>query len=67
MNGKEESFFVRHAYFLGAGDPYKAPKTTLKAEVNHEAWAALKSNISRLFHRPSSGRIAIIAEGAFAM
>ncbi|MCB1317181.1 MAG: site-specific DNA-methyltransferase, partial [Leptospiraceae bacterium] len=24
----EESFFVRHAYFLGANDPYKALKTT---------------------------------------
>jgi adenine-specific DNA-methyltransferase len=29
----EESFFVRHAYFLGANDPYKALKTTLKAEI----------------------------------
>ena len=27
----EESFFVRQAYFLGANDPYKALKTTLKA------------------------------------
>ena len=35
----EESFFVRHAYFLGANDPYKALKTTLKAEINEEAWA----------------------------
>ena len=25
----EESFFVRHAYFLGANDPYSALKTTL--------------------------------------
>ena len=24
----EESFFVRHAYFLGANDPYSALKTT---------------------------------------
>src|SRR6266567_1006785 len=30
----EESFFVRHAYFLGANDPYNALKTTLKAEIN---------------------------------
>ena len=30
----EESFFVRHAYFLGANDPYSALKTTLKAEIN---------------------------------
>ena len=35
----EESFFVRHAYFLGAQDPYKALKTTLKAEIDEEAWA----------------------------
>jgi adenine-specific DNA-methyltransferase len=34
-----ESFFVRHAYFLGANDPYNALKTTLKAEINEEAWA----------------------------
>ena len=34
----EESFFVRQAYFLGANDPYKALKTTLKAEINREAW-----------------------------
>ena len=33
----EESFFVRHAYFLGANDPYSALKTTLKAEINAEA------------------------------
>ena len=34
----EESFFVRHAYFLGAGDPYKSLKTTLKAEINQKSW-----------------------------
>ena len=33
----EESFFVRHAYFLGANDPYKALRTTLKAEVDPDA------------------------------
>ena len=55
----EESFFVRHAYFLGAGDPYKALKTTLKAEINQETWATLKSDVSRPFERPSSGRIAV--------
>ena len=36
----EESFFVRHAYFLGANDPYKALKTTLKAEIDDQAWRA---------------------------
>ena len=55
----EESFFVRHAYFLGANDPYKALKTTLKAEVDADAWATLNSDISRPFDRPSSGRIAV--------
>jgi adenine-specific DNA-methyltransferase len=55
----EESFFVRHAYFLGANDPYKSLKTTLKAEVNEEAWATLHSDTSRPFDKPTSGRIAV--------
>ena len=55
----EESFFVRHAYFLGANDPYKALKTTLKAEIDADAWALLHSDISRPFDRPESGRIAV--------
>ena len=55
----EESFFVRHAYFLGANDPYKALRTTLKAEVNIEAWETLHSNISRPFSKPKTGRVAV--------
>ena len=55
----EESFFVRHAYFLGAGDPYKSLKTTLKAEIDREAWESLHSATSRPFARPESGRIAV--------
>jgi adenine-specific DNA-methyltransferase len=55
----EESFFVRHAYFLGANDPYKALKTTLKAEINEEAWATLNSDTSRPFDKPKTGRIAV--------
>jgi len=55
----EESFFVRHAYFLGANDPYSALRTTLKAEIDHEAWATLNSDTSRPFARPNSGRIAV--------
>ena len=55
----EESFFVRHAYFLGANDPYKALKTTLKAEIDLDAWATLNSDTSRPFPRPDSGRIAV--------
>jgi adenine-specific DNA-methyltransferase len=55
----EESFFVRHAYFLGANDPYKALKTTLKAEINEDAWATLNSDTSRPFDKPTTGRIAV--------
>jgi adenine-specific DNA-methyltransferase len=55
----EESFFVRQTYFLGANDPYKALKTTLKAEINQDAWESLHSDISRPFEKPRSGRIAV--------
>ena len=55
----EESFFVRHAYFLGANDPYSALKTTLKAEIDADSWATLNSDTSRPFDKPKSGRIAI--------
>ena len=55
----EESFFVRHAYFLGAKDPYKSLKTSLKAEIDQEAWASLNSARSRPFPTPATGRIAV--------
>ncbi|OWT58381.1 site-specific DNA-methyltransferase [Candidimonas nitroreducens] len=55
----EESFFVRHAYFLGANDPYKALKTTLKAEIDPDAWATLNNDTSRPFPKPSTGRFAV--------
>src|SRR5438132_9048197 len=55
----EESFFVRHAYFLGANDPYSSLKTTLKTEINKEAWESLHSDTSRPFPIPTSGRIAV--------
>jgi adenine-specific DNA-methyltransferase len=55
----EESFFVRHAYFLGANDPYSSLKTTLKAEINQEAWESLHSDTSRPFAKPKTGRIAV--------
>lgn len=55
----DESFFVRHAYFLGANDPYKSLKTTLKAEIDQDAWATLNSDVSRPFDTPETGRIAV--------
>ena len=55
----EESFYVRHAYFLGAQDPYKSLKTALRAEIDEEAWATLYRDVSRPFRRPEKGRIAV--------
>jgi Adenine specific DNA methylase Mod len=55
----EESFFVRHAYFLGANDPYKSLKTALRAEIDEDAWSTLYSDVSRPFPRPGTGRIAV--------
>jgi adenine-specific DNA-methyltransferase len=55
----EESFRVRHAYFLGAQDPYKSLKTALRAEIDEEAWATLYRDTSRPFLRPDTGRIAV--------
>ncbi len=54
-----ESFFVRHAYFPGANDPYKALKTTLKAEVDQDAWDSLNRVRSRPFAKPKDGRVAV--------
>lgn len=55
----EESFFVRHAYFMGANDPYKSLKTALKAEIDEDAWATLYRDTSRPFPRPDTGRFAV--------
>ncbi len=55
----ETSFFVRHAYFLGANDPYKSLKTALQAEIDKEAWQTLYRDTSRPFVRPSTGRFAV--------
>ena len=52
----DESFFVRHAYFLGAQDPYKALKAALRAEIDEAAWATLHRDVSRPFPRPGEGR-----------
>ena len=32
----DESFFVRHAYFSGADDPYDRLKRALRAEIDEE-------------------------------
>jgi adenine-specific DNA-methyltransferase len=54
-----DSFFVRHAYFLGGKDPFEKLKAALKAEVDEDAWASLYRTESRPFGKPKSGRIAV--------
>lgn len=47
-----ESFFVRHAYFTGADDPYEKLKRALRAEIDETAWSLLYSTVSRPFPKP---------------
>ena len=54
-----ESFFVRHAYFTGADQPYEKLKRALKADVDEAAWSALYSTTSRPFPKPKTGKIAV--------
>jgi adenine-specific DNA-methyltransferase len=54
-----EAFFVRHAYFTGAGDPYDRLRRALKADISAEAWATVNLTVSRPFPRPKSGKVAI--------
>jgi len=54
-----ESFFVRHAYFIGADDPYERLRKALKADISPEAWDSINSTISRPFPRPKTGRVAV--------
>ena len=54
-----ESFFVRHAYFTGADEPYEKLKRALRAEIDEGAWSTLYSTVSRPFAPPLTGRIAV--------
>ncbi|WP_068820125.1 hypothetical protein [Phormidesmis priestleyi] len=60
---RQNRFFVRHAYFTGANQPYEKLKRALKAEINESAWSALNTNVSRPFDPPNqngrSGKIAV--------
>ena len=38
---------------------FSALRTTLKAEIDPEAWATLNSDTSRAFEKPKKGRIAV--------
>ncbi len=54
-----ECFFVRHAYFCGADDPYAKLKRALRAEIDEAQWATLYSTKSYPFDAPKSGKIAV--------
>lgn len=54
-----ESFFVRHAYFTGAGDPYERLRKALRADIDRESWESLYRTTSRPFDRPSTGKIGV--------
>jgi adenine-specific DNA-methyltransferase len=58
-NYNGESFFVRHAYFTGAEEPYEKLKRVLRAEIDEAAWSALYSTKSRPFDPPTTGKIAV--------
>ena len=54
-----ESFFVRHAYFLGGQELYEKLKRALKADIDEEAWSALYGPRSRPFDPPMRGKVAV--------
>lgn len=54
-----ESFFVRHAYFTGAEEPYDKLKRALRTDIDEAAWSTLYSTVSRPFNKPESGKIAV--------
>jgi adenine-specific DNA-methyltransferase len=56
-----ESFFVRHAYFTGADEPYEKLKHALHASIDEAAWSDLYKTTSPPFDPPSSGKIAVKA------
>ncbi len=55
----EESFFVRHAYFTGADEPYKKLQRALRVDIDADAWSTLYRTRSQPFRVPLSGKIAV--------
>jgi adenine-specific DNA-methyltransferase len=54
-----ESFFVRHAYFTGADEPYEKLQRALRADIDESAWQTLYSTTSRSFAQPETGKVAV--------
>ena len=55
----EEAFFVRHAYFTGADEPYRQLRRALRSEIDESAWESLSRTESLPFAVPASGKIAV--------
>ena len=58
-NYNGESFFVRHAYFTGAKEPYDNLMRALRAEIDEAAWSSLYSTVSQAFDKPETGKFAV--------
>lgn len=58
-NYNDESFFVKHAYFVGADKPMLKLQKALKGDINEEAWDSLYGSTSRPFPKPKTGKIAL--------
>ena len=56
---KKKSVFYARQVGADAARGDSALKTTLKAEINQEAWSTLNSDTSRPFEKPKSGRVAV--------
>jgi len=54
-----ESFFVRHAYFLGADEPYEKLKKSLRAGIDEAEWSKLYSATSQPSEASAKGKIAV--------
>lgn len=55
----EESFFVRHAYFVGADKPMEKLRKALKASIDENAWMSVYGTTSRPFNSPKNKTIAV--------
>ena len=55
----EEGFFVHHAYFTGADQPYKKLQRALKAEIDEAAFSIVSRHFDprRPARRPSNSRL----------
>ena len=58
-NLNSENFFVRHAYFTGADEPYEKLKRALRADIDDAVWSSLYSTVSRLFDKMKTVKIAM--------